>query len=413
MHAEAERLQQRPDLPDRGASDPVTPNPKYNSHIDRDLRKLIRKGPSTKSKERETGELYLLQVWSATADVELFKLGRTQADADTRRKQIKGGCKVKRIKENRRTASENVPFHGYAEKLAHTELVNFRYNWGCTCGTKHREYFDVSEDFAVEVFERWTDFCNQRPWTSDGKLLPAWEQRLNNKPLIRGGDRISDHRELAKHWGNYTSDSPTKMELVVSHAIRVWKDAFPERWQIVAIAELLTIICISPISFWVTMWAIVIGSLLLIDLVVTKNMHIFEWIEGHIIGGLQALKLRSNSEKAGRNDRNLSPSPEGHRMQTPTPSERLTPRGLDHLTFSAMQHGRYDKPSIMTDSSPGAYPNESPGATDCESDMEEVGCSSPCAERASRRRTPNIRVDLASANPENAVNGDSDMAVVN
>ncbi|KAF4828668.1 hypothetical protein CGCTS75_v007244 [Colletotrichum tropicale] len=412
MQAETERLQHRPDLPNRGASDPVTPEPKSNMQIDRDLRKLIRKGPSTKKKHRESGEIYLFTIKSATTDVELLKLGRTQADTDTRRKQIKSVCKVKQIGENKRAISENVPFHGYAEKLAHTELVNFRHHWDCTCGREHQEYFDVSEDVALEVFERWRDFCNKKPWTSDGKILPVWEQRLNDwKPTCSGREHEFDHSGLAKNWSEFTSHTPTTIELYVSDAIRLWEDVFPERWQIVAIAELLTIICISPISFWITTWAVVIGSLLLIDLVPTNDLHIFKRIREILSSGSKASNLGGDGKRNGRNDSKLSPSPEGHGLQTPIPREQSM-RGLGHLPFTAMQLCRSDDANIVADSSPGAYPNEYPGVTDCESDMEDEGFSSPCAERASRRGALDVMVTLASANPEITVDEDPGMVVV-
>ncbi|KAF4874947.1 hypothetical protein CGCSCA1_v005771 [Colletotrichum siamense] len=409
MHEETERRHQRPDLPVRGASDPVTRKSQSTSHIERDLHNLIKDGPSAKNREQQIGNIYLFKVKSATTDVELLKIGRTQKPAETRRKQIKGVCQHIHIEEHRRAVAEMIDFHGYAEKLVHTELANFQHQWVCSCGTSHQEYFDVREDLAVEVFTRWRDFCKQKPWAPDGKILPAWEQRLANKPKFGGDDHEPDHWELAKHWRRFTS--PIAVERIASDAIRVWKDLFPERWQFVAIAELLTIICVSPISFWVTTWAVVIGSLLLIDLVVIPDLHLFKWIDRLMSGGLQPFRWGGGGEQGGKGDCNLSASPEGHGMQTPTPSERPT-RGVNHPTFTSMYVGRHDDPSIMADSSPGAFPSVSPGATDCESDMEVGVCCSPCAEKASRRRTPDIRVDPASANPEVTVDENFDMEVV-
>ena len=46
----------------------------------------------------------------------------------------------------------------------------------------------------------------------------------------------------------------------------------------------------------------VIGSLLLIDLVVTDDLHVLNWITGLMRGGLQAFRSRGASEQNGRNE---------------------------------------------------------------------------------------------------------------
>ncbi|KAG6368637.1 hypothetical protein INS49_002850 [Diaporthe citri] len=153
-----------------------------------------------------------------------------------------------------------------------------------------REYFQVSEDLAVKVFERWRDFCQEMPWDHNGNILPKWAQRLQNRAKFNGKERDFDHHEFSRRWTAFTA--PMSFERFLSDAIRVWKLGFPNRWLIISLAELLTIICISRHSFWTSIWTTIIVFLLLVDLVVTENMHTTTSIFQLMEGGLQSISVQ-------------------------------------------------------------------------------------------------------------------------
>lgn len=305
----AGRKIQRPNVTERSASDPVTPAKKLSGfQLDDDIAQLIKDGPKRdKGKEKENGSIYFYKVKPRGSEVWLLKIGRTQKHAKERLGQIKGVCGHLEIEEHTKAVARDIPFHGFAEKLIHTELGNYQYQWLCDCGTRHREYFQVSEDLAVKVFERWRDFCQEMPWDHDGKILPKWAQRLQNRAKFNGKERDFDHHEFARRWTAFTA--PMSLERFLSDAICVWRLGFPNRWLIVSLAELLTIVCISRHSFWTSMWTTIIVLLLLLDLVVTENMHTTASIFQLMEGGLQSVSLQPKMPEDTKEAEAESPAP--------------------------------------------------------------------------------------------------------
>lgn len=295
IQVRAGRRIQRPNVTERSASDPVTPAKKLSGfQLDGDIAQLIKDGPKKdRIKEKENGSIYFYRVKPRGSEVWLLKIGRTQKHVKERLGQIKGACGHLEIEEHIKAIARDIPFHGFAEKLIHTELGNYQHQWRCDCGTRHREYFRVSEDLAVKVFERWRDFCQEMPWDRDGKILPKWAQRLQNRAKFYGKERDFDHHEFARRWTAFTA--PMSFERFLSDAIRVWKLGFPNRWLIISLAELLTIICISRHSFWTSIWTTIIVLLLLADLVVTENMHTTDSIFQLMEGGLQSVSLQQKT----------------------------------------------------------------------------------------------------------------------
>lgn len=70
------------------------------------------------------------------------------------------------------------------ERLMHTELKDRRRELKCDgCGRNHREWFDVQERQAVEVFTKWRDWVAQKPYVEDHRtgawtLRPDMEEKL-------------------------------------------------------------------------------------------------------------------------------------------------------------------------------------------------------------------------------------------
>lgn len=280
-------------MTERSASEPVTPGKKLflsGFQLDGDIAKLIEDGPKGE-KSREKGSIYFYKVKPRGSEVQLMKIGRTQNHPAKRLRQIIGTCRHVEMEEHAKAIARDVPFHGFAEKLIHTELSNYQHKFQCACRTKHTEYFQVSEDIAINVFERWRDFCQEKPWDENGKILRKWARRLRNRAKFSGSEtRDFDHHEFARPWDAFTY--PTSFERFLSDAILVWELGFPNRWLIISLAELLTIVCISRHSFWTSTWTMVIVLFLLLDLIVTDNMHTTTHISQLMEGGLQSLLLQ-------------------------------------------------------------------------------------------------------------------------
>lgn len=304
------RKRQRPNVTERSASDPITPGRKLSTfQLDGDIAQMIKDGPTiSKGKDKENGSIYFYKVRPRGSEVWLVKIGRTQKHAKERLNQIKGVCGHLEIEEHTKAVARDVPFHGLAEKLMHMELGNYQHQWRCKCGTRHREYFLVSEDIAVKVFERWRDFCLEKPWDDNGKILPKWAQRLHARARFNGEERDFDHHEFARRWTAFTT--PKSFERFLSDAVRVWRLGYPNRWLIISLAELLTIVCISHHSFWASIWTTIIVILLLGDLVVTEHMHTTASIFQLMEGGLQSVSLRQKPSEDTTVAETESPAPE-------------------------------------------------------------------------------------------------------
>lgn len=295
MHARTPSRNQRPTVTERSASEPVTPGKKLllsGFQLDGDIAKLIEDGPKgEKSREKEKGSIYFYKVKPRDSEVNLMKIGRTQSHPKKRLRQIQGICKHLVCEEHAKAIARDVPFHGFAEKLIHTELSNYQHKFKCVCGTEHTEYFQVSEEIAVKVFERWRDFCHEEPWDAKGIILPMWARRLQNRTKFGGPETLDfDHHEFSGPWDAFIS--PTSFERFLSDAILVWELAFPNRWMIISLAELLTIVCISRQSFWTSVWTMIIVFFLLADLVITENLHTTSHITQLMSGGLQSSPAR-------------------------------------------------------------------------------------------------------------------------
>ncbi|GKT61562.1 hypothetical protein ColTof4_02802 [Colletotrichum tofieldiae] len=289
MQDETERRGQRQTVTERSRSDPaIRAKGLSGFQLDGDIAKLIKDGPKT-VKEREPGSIYLYKVKPRGSGLRLLKIGRTQNHPKDRGKKISRVCGHLEVDEHAKAVARSIPFHGFAEKLILLELKNYQHKWLCDCNTRHNEYFQVGEDIAVEVFERWRDFCEKKPWDPSGKILPAWDQRLKTRSGFDDPAQDFDHRKFARRWTAFTAPMP--FEELSSDAIRVWNSGFPNRWKIVAVVELLTMACVSWHSSWTAAWCGIIAVLILIDELATENMFTTTRISRLMEGGFQSLVL--------------------------------------------------------------------------------------------------------------------------
>lgn len=154
---------QRPNVTERSASEPITPGKKTTRsgfQLDGDIAQLIRDGPEG-DKMREKGSIYFFKFRPRGSEIILMKIGRTQNSTAKRLREIVGACQHIEGEEHPRAVARDIPFHGFAEKLIQKELGNYQHKFQCICGTKHKEYFQVSEDIAVKVFERCVTFVRR------------------------------------------------------------------------------------------------------------------------------------------------------------------------------------------------------------------------------------------------------------
>lgn len=76
-------------------------------------------------------------------------------------------------------------YHRTVEKIVHLELKRFQRPLPCNhCqiprNTKHREWFDVPIEVALQTVQRWQRFVAQDPFDNDGKLKDVWDKAFKN-----------------------------------------------------------------------------------------------------------------------------------------------------------------------------------------------------------------------------------------
>jgi len=104
------------------------------------------------------------------------------------------------------------------ERLAQTELWNFRYKYPWPCEMRlpvgYTEWFLVDTETAIRVVQRWRYFLSKDPYDKDGKLKDYWRRRLDEVPHP-GIERYDDHELRHKRWdwfvdGNEQADERTQ-----------------------------------------------------------------------------------------------------------------------------------------------------------------------------------------------------------
>jgi hypothetical protein len=85
-----------------------------------------------------------------------------------------------------------VPLVGQVERLIHTELKEYRMLIDCNgCGKTHSEWFCVSKEHVIKVFQKWKDWISREPYmqTDDGRwvLKPSFVNQAKGmcRPLAR------------------------------------------------------------------------------------------------------------------------------------------------------------------------------------------------------------------------------------
>ena len=208
---------------------PVFPNfqplegqgPKSAKFIAHSIFSVMQK-PLSDKKEPDKGRIYTLRMLSHPGYV---KIGRTENTILKRKKQIDAcfpyGLEI--INEDDHCKSPN---HTRIEALVHAELQNHRRYFKCPCRrkargklhecegndgmTQHGEWFQIDEDKACEVVNRWRKWMSMDPY-SDGNLRPTEQARVDHysedKELMKAMTVEDEDGEEYWDWDKYM-DSP-------------------------------------------------------------------------------------------------------------------------------------------------------------------------------------------------------------
>jgi hypothetical protein len=148
--------------------------------VDIKLRQKLRE-PLVFSEKK--GVLYIIQhpdhpEWG-------FKIGVTaRENYNDRLDQHKNKCKFEPVVVY---ISQAIEHCDRAEKLVQIDLMDRCRYWRCrrgSCSTLHKEWYQVTQEVAIQTVERWRTFVNeQQPYDWRRKLTSLWGHLLENRTL--------------------------------------------------------------------------------------------------------------------------------------------------------------------------------------------------------------------------------------
>ncbi|KAK3631026.1 hypothetical protein LTR56_015973 [Elasticomyces elasticus] len=162
--------------------------------------------------------------------LDLVKIGYTQDCIDDRLQEIKSQCEATSHEWNIVEDLPPVPILAYKllEKLVHADLAPHRWYFDCACGfkegkkkvpwyTKHQEWFEITDEFALSTLQLWRNFLSQEPFELSkfgGKpqLEPKWHGRLLECliPIAGAGEEHHSHDLRLKRWSGLLDDTALK-----------------------------------------------------------------------------------------------------------------------------------------------------------------------------------------------------------
>ena len=157
------------------------------------------------------------------------------------------------------------------EKLAQKELINFQRQYRCCedhpLPSGSTEWFEIGEDVAIQVVERWCNFMMQEPYEVNGELKGFWQTRLTSRlrANIKEGhkERFDSHDLRHERWQAFVSATDTDrvyyhLSLYWNAARRRWPLLYMYRWQMASIYLALRIswtasspVVVAVIGFWI------------------------------------------------------------------------------------------------------------------------------------------------------------------
>lgn len=199
-----------------------------------DLPKESHRNDQDKQKAEPIGYVYVLKNPDWPKHV---KIGITRQSVQQRKKQIRKACDFQQLE--RVVDGEQMKFPNYrlVEKLCHVELRNFQKTFLCNCRKphtggqlEHHEWFEVSEDTAVETVQRWRTWLRLSPYDENGNLMSWWRERagsglFSKEPFGQAEEETIDHKSRHQRWSLWLRD-PTMRDLI---GFEFWKFFFEAR----------------------------------------------------------------------------------------------------------------------------------------------------------------------------------------
>jgi hypothetical protein len=257
------RPKQRP----KSNSNPL-PNTELTSlKLDNKIRAWLKKPlPGNQYKSERVGNNYFFEAIVAEGDgKKVMKIGATKGYEPCRLGTIGKECQHFQIEEQ--DDPEHMPIRLYqrAEKLMHAELSNFQYSFNCRCktGSGHREYFEVSKTAALEVVQRWREFCKREPYDQRGRLKPFWEERL--KYLASYGEPGTDHRRRGERWRRFMN--PGFLTILTYDIKEYFTTLWKLRWQIIAFVESFVIVLLTFPNLYNMLFFAFVSAWIMIEMV--------------------------------------------------------------------------------------------------------------------------------------------------
>ncbi|KAK5117918.1 hypothetical protein LTR85_008692 [Meristemomyces frigidus] len=152
-------------------------------------------------------------------DLDLIKFGSTARDIAKRLREERNRCRPSSPALEIIWGPETAPLQAFAhlEKLVHADLAPHRFYFDCKCGRKkqkgyttHEEWFNISNEMAIETMRLWRSFMDQEPYGHlvfgvAAKLQSQWTNRL---AIMRSGTHTRDHNDhesRLQRWANVFS----------------------------------------------------------------------------------------------------------------------------------------------------------------------------------------------------------------
>ncbi|KAI1847404.1 hypothetical protein JX265_005535 [Neoarthrinium moseri] len=254
----------RPSLQRQTKSEPSTRPKTTPTKIDKRIQACLRKPlPDRQNKFKGVGNNYIFETTTAEQSSDkIVKIGVTRGAEQARFDNIAKGCRHLLIEEQ--NDPEHMPIRLYvrAEQLMHRELEDFRHSFKCQCKVKsHREYFNVDKSVALEVVQRWREFCKREPYDEDGKLRSFWEHRLRQFNTYGDSGTKIDHPERADRWRRFMN--PTRCEVLWYDSKEAFKKIWRWRWLAVSLIQSFIIAVLAfPRLYPVFLFAFMVGWVL-------------------------------------------------------------------------------------------------------------------------------------------------------
>lgn len=185
----------------------------HNRNVDEDIKNIL------EEKVSRGGYVYVFaapKYFAARGERSCVKIGSSHY-VDGKLNFLETSCKISGI--YRVQDREDMPHQLYEriERLAHAELANFKKTIACAHGAEiaspeHREWFEVDEQVALRVVQRWRSFVKLNPY-ENGLLRSDWSNLLlrNLEPQGRA-ERDDDHGERNRRWSEWIELGAAKIE---------------------------------------------------------------------------------------------------------------------------------------------------------------------------------------------------------